>query len=55
MHRGSRPTVPEAAAAAAAETIQKPKLCQRETEKEREGELVGKQADRGKQERLADT
>lgn len=54
MHRGSRPTVPEAAAAVA-ETIQKPKLCQRERERKREGELVGKQTVRGKQERLADT
>lgn len=54
MHRGSRPTVPEAAAAAA-ETIQKPKLCQRQRERRREGEIVGKQAARGKQERLADT
>lgn len=52
MHRGSRPTVPEAAAAAA-ETIQKPKLCHGEREKRRE--IVGKQAARGKQERLADT
>lgn len=57
MHRGSRPTEPEAVA----ETIQKPKLYQREKERERrkEEQGVGTQAaaaySRGKQKRLADT
>lgn len=47
MHRGSRPTVPEAAAGAA-ETIQKPKLCQRETEREKESLWVNRQTEANK-------